>query len=417
MRTDSEATRDEAIQRIVSRVRFSYESTYTEEETIRVVEETHDRTESYVERQVTRQVKAVLGVDPLPTMQRRRHAFEFVRENVALIRSVESEFFGRLEADLVLALSQGARWEQLAGVIQKRYQVSGRRAALIARDQMGSLNAKLNQQKLKEVGVSRYRWRNSQDERVVGNPSGLYPEGNDKHGDHWEREGQIFSWADPPHDGHPGEPIQCRCHAEPVWDDAEGDEKAELVEPGIGVVAAAEVAAGVTRANPPIRTVGAGAGTPEDFYEGVRPSARIKTQEREYSCGVACVRQVLEDAGISITEKELREEVGYSFFANTLKGLPPENLGRLLRAHGVSASAGAIMPEDANIMLRDGSGPFIALIENHWVVVDSVVGGIVKVRDPWGSSGPGSPQGLEGEVGVDKFREAWLNGKLGVVVW
>jgi len=84
---------------------------------------------------------------------------------------------------------------------------------------MGSLVSQVAQAKQQSAGFDKYIWRNSQDERVVGNPSGHYPQGNDRHGDHWSREGKVFSWSHPPHDGHPGEAINCRCTAEPYWGD------------------------------------------------------------------------------------------------------------------------------------------------------------------------------------------------------
>ena len=36
---------------------------------------------------------------------------------------------------------------------------------------------------------------------------------------HRAREGQIFAWDKPPSDGHPGQPINCRCYAEPIIPD------------------------------------------------------------------------------------------------------------------------------------------------------------------------------------------------------
>ena len=66
-------------------------------------------------------------------------------------------------------------------------------------------------------GATRYVWRTMKDVRVVGNPVGLYPVGNAEHGDHWSREGKIFSWDAPPHDGHPGEAYGCRCQAVPLF--------------------------------------------------------------------------------------------------------------------------------------------------------------------------------------------------------
>lgn len=220
-RTDSTAGDERAAVNAIGSVKLAYYETYTELVTERLVLETAGKAEAYMNRQFTRQVNSVLGVDPMPTPALRSAALRFAQENVALIRSVEEEYFARLEADIVLALRQGARWEQLAPKISERYKVSGRRAELIARDQMGSLVSQVAQAKQQSAGFDKYIWRNSQDERVVGNPSGHYPQGNDRHGDHWSREGKVFSWSHPPHDGHPGEAINCRCTAEPYWGDEE----------------------------------------------------------------------------------------------------------------------------------------------------------------------------------------------------
>jgi uncharacterized protein with gpF-like domain len=85
------------------------------------------------------------------------------------------------------------------------------RAELIAVDQTGKLNGQLTKNRQEDIGVTGYIWRNVGDERVRGNPSGPYS--NAKY-DHWHREGKDFLWSTPPPDGHPGQPIRCRCGAE-----------------------------------------------------------------------------------------------------------------------------------------------------------------------------------------------------------
>lgn len=65
------------------------------------------------------------------------------------------------------------------------------------------------------LGIKKYRWRHSRDERVRGNPGGKYPKARPSH---WAREGKIYSWNDPPPGGHPGMDYQCRCTAEPVFE-------------------------------------------------------------------------------------------------------------------------------------------------------------------------------------------------------
>lgn len=76
-------------------------------------------------------------------------------------------------------------------------------------------------------------WKNRGDNRVVGNPHGLYPKGNKAHGDHWDREGVFFiykdGWAyqngyikgelyEDLEDGGVGVAIGCRCRMENVYD-------------------------------------------------------------------------------------------------------------------------------------------------------------------------------------------------------
>lgn len=88
----------------------------------------------------------------------------------------------------------------------------------IARDQTSKINMAINQARQQEVGIEEYIWRTARDRRVVGRPGGAYPTGNQVHGNHYKREGQIFRWDKPPFDGHPGYAINCRCIAEPIID-------------------------------------------------------------------------------------------------------------------------------------------------------------------------------------------------------
>ncbi len=224
VRFDSSASDEDRVRRAIGRVRVMYFEKYTEITDESLALEVEGRVTGYIERQTARQVQAVLGVDVLPTAGLRHQASEFTRDNVALIRSVGEEFFQDLEADILGALQGGARWEQLSGVISERYGVSAKRANLIARDQMGTLVSRISQAKQQATGATHYIWETSEDERVVGAP-GNRSKPNHRHGDHYVRNGKLFSWVNPPHDGHPGEAINCRCTARPVWADEEVDAK------------------------------------------------------------------------------------------------------------------------------------------------------------------------------------------------
>lgn len=94
------------------------------------------------------------------------------------------------------------------GVIRK----AKKRAELIAVDQSLTYYAKVNQYRQQSIGLTKYKWRNSQDLRVRGRPDGKFP---NSRFDHWKREGKVYKWKKPPKDGNPGEPIRCRCYGEP----------------------------------------------------------------------------------------------------------------------------------------------------------------------------------------------------------
>jgi len=108
-------------------------------------------------------------------------------------------------------------------------------AKFIARDQTAKLTSVLNQTRQQALGVEDYVWRTVQDNRVVGNPFGNYPIGNDKHGNHYMMEGVTCKWGDvtvySTDDGKtwkkrtsempkdtPGNQIQCRCTAAGIMD-------------------------------------------------------------------------------------------------------------------------------------------------------------------------------------------------------
>lgn len=157
-------------------------------------------------QQFDRVVQSVVGVNvftPEPWLVQAIAAAG--AENIQLITSIPQQLGTQVGALLGRAYAGGLRWEQLQADILKRFDVSQSRAELIARDQVGKFNGQLTALRQQSIGVTEYIWRTSLDERVR-------PE-------HAEREGEKFRWDKPPSDGHPGEPIQCRCFAEAVLPD------------------------------------------------------------------------------------------------------------------------------------------------------------------------------------------------------
>lgn len=146
------------------------------------------------------------------------------QENVALIKSIPENYLSKIE-ELVKdnfvygSRSPGGLQSDILSKLRADIRAVGpkakKRAKLIARDQTSKLSAVLAKKRQTNLGIEEYVWRDSRDRRVRGNPAGLYPD-VPKSRDHWARNGKVFRWDSPPPDGHPGEPINCRCIAEPV---------------------------------------------------------------------------------------------------------------------------------------------------------------------------------------------------------
>lgn len=196
------------------------------------------RTGNYQKVQLANQVRAALGVDPVfKDRGLAARVDQFTHENVALVSSIPERLHGELEALVTRAVSSG----QLSGgrgksphtlraEIVQRFDVSESRAKVIARDQIGKFYAGVNHARQKEMGVNRFVWRTVGDERVRGAPGGKY---SDADPSHYDLDGEEFDYDDPPNAGPdgetclPGEAIQCRCWAEPVFGDDEDEQDSD----------------------------------------------------------------------------------------------------------------------------------------------------------------------------------------------
>ena len=103
--------------------------------------------------------------------------------------------------------------------LEKVVGMTRNRAKLIATDQLGTLNCHMTEYEHKSLGVDKYKWTARHDTRV--RPC------------HREYNNKIFSWNNPPAEWyvtksrgviytgnyfHPGQAINCRCTAKPVFE-------------------------------------------------------------------------------------------------------------------------------------------------------------------------------------------------------
>lgn len=162
-------------------------------------------------KEIRKVFKAVVGVDVFtsePWLEGELRAF--VAQNVSLIKSVPERYLADVERIVFDGARRGLRHEEIAKQLREVPDVRSRKqAALIARDQTAKFNAALTERRQTQLGVKRYVWRTARDARVRD--------------EHRVREGLVFSWDAPPFDGHPGQPINCRCISEPLLADVIGE--------------------------------------------------------------------------------------------------------------------------------------------------------------------------------------------------
>lgn len=177
-----------------------------------IVQRVMSSVEDFNRTQFRAVLRSVYGVDIITNapIELRAALDVFEATNISLIRSIPQQAVSSLQGKIVEAVRRGSTLKQLQAQVREEFDITDRRAKLIARDQIGKLNGQLTELRQEQIGVTQYAWRGILDAR--------------ERPEHVAREGKIFNWANPPDDGHPGEPINCRCTAEPVlpsWEEME----------------------------------------------------------------------------------------------------------------------------------------------------------------------------------------------------
>ena len=163
------------------------------------------------------------------------------REQVTLITKATQDMLDTVARRIRDGVKVGKSAKEVTALINADLPgISYRRARIIARDQTAKLNSSLTQGRMTDAGLETYVWDTAQDERVRGDPSGLYPKALPSH---FVMQGKICRWDDPTvwlENGewvkragdapyfHPGMAIMCRCVAVPNWNELEGVEGSDL---------------------------------------------------------------------------------------------------------------------------------------------------------------------------------------------
>lgn len=134
-----------------------------------------------------------------------------IKQNVALIRSIPREYFLEIEGEVMRSIQSGRGMADLQPFLEKRYGLTKKRAALIARDQTSKATAAINRARMQGLGVKKFKWLHS--------GGGKEPRPLHKN----VLNGNVYSMDDPPviddrtgERGFPGQLINCRCRMVPV---------------------------------------------------------------------------------------------------------------------------------------------------------------------------------------------------------
>ena len=130
-----------------------------------------------------------------------------IAENVGLIRSIPEKYFTEVEGLVMRSVARGRDLSYLTDELQKRYGITRRRAAFIARDQNNKATSVVQSARQQALGITQGIWKHSH-------------AGKEPRPSHVKADGKVFELSKGMYlDGKwvmPGEEINCRCTWSPV---------------------------------------------------------------------------------------------------------------------------------------------------------------------------------------------------------
>lgn len=192
------------IERMIEQLKNEYQ--IDDEHARRLAEDMLKKTRNFGIHQVDLQIATIAGVNPNLRYPRMEAQLKMAtQENVRLIKTIPEKYFGEVERIVHEGVLSGTLTDDIADKIDIASNKTTNNAKLIARDQVGKFLATTTKARQTQAGIKHYYWRTVGDNRVRAS--------------HEDFEGNRYSWEEGSPEGHPGEPIQCRCVAEPDRDE------------------------------------------------------------------------------------------------------------------------------------------------------------------------------------------------------
>ena len=172
-----------------------------------------DSVRSAIDGNWQKAINQAIGVNvALPGTDMSGNVDAWAEENTALITNLAQSYLSKVTTAVNSGFRDGLSWRDISKNIQAETGVAKRRADLIARDQVATMNMQVTKQRAADLDIKQFVWRTMEDQRVRGNPSGRYPKANPSH---YARNGKTYNWSDGAgaRDKFPGLAINCRCFA------------------------------------------------------------------------------------------------------------------------------------------------------------------------------------------------------------
>ena len=168
------------------------------------------------------QVKEVLGQDISTKYYEEKMedmVQQWIRENVSKITTIPNEYLAEVEAIIRWGYETKQPKVNVYRRLEKQIGLTKSKARMIARDQIGTLNAQMTRYEHESAGIGKYKWITKRDGRVRDMHRALH--------------GTVHKWSEPVAEWymtksrgivytgryiHPGEGYGCRCTASPVFD-------------------------------------------------------------------------------------------------------------------------------------------------------------------------------------------------------
>lgn len=157
-------------------------------------------------------LKVQMGPQPIDPISSDRFLRQYtqskIAENVSRITTLHDQYAQQVESTVFNGVTKGQGTGEIAKEIAKIDNVTSAHAHLIARDQTGSILGQINAHRQQEAGADYYIWQSMEDARVRDLHQ-LLDQSLQRYGDPAGGDNGMV----------PGEPIQCRCVALPVFAD------------------------------------------------------------------------------------------------------------------------------------------------------------------------------------------------------